>query len=114
MDEGATYFFSRMNFLEIIDSGEPNSPTFYIIEGWIVNTFGRTELSIKFLPLLSYALCVPFTYLAAKELYGNIPASVASSALVLFSPVMIWYAQEARGFSCVAWDLKMPLIPFFL
>ena len=102
MDEGATYFFSRMNFLEIIDSGEPNSPTFYIIEGWIVNTFGRTELSIKFLPLITYALCVPFTYLAAKELYGNIPASVASPSLVLFSPVMIWYAQEARGFSCVA------------
>ena len=102
MDEGATYFFSRMDFLGIVDSGEPNSPTFYLIEGWIVNTFGRTELSIKFLPIVSYALCVPFTYLATKELYGNIPACLTSSALVLMSPVMIWYAQEARGFSCAA------------
>ena len=100
MDEGATYFFSRMSFIEIIDYGEPNSPLFYNLEGWICDTFGKSELTIKFLPALFGALCVPLTYLASRELTGSESCALVSASLVLFSPVMISYAQIARGFSC--------------
>lgn len=102
MDEGATYFFSRMSIMEIIDYGEPNSPLFYKLEGWMCDIFGNTELSIKFLPALFGAFCIPFTYLASKELTGNESCALISASLVLLSPVMISYAQDARGFSCAA------------
>ncbi len=102
MDEGATYFFSRMSFMEIIDYGEPNSPLFYNLEGWICDTFGKSELTIKFLPAIFGAFCVPLAYLASKELFGSLPSAIVSATLVLLSPALISFAQDARGFSCAA------------
>ena len=97
-DEFGTHFFSKWNFDDIAKT-DNNSPTYYLLEGWIVKTFGKTELSIKFVSALFGALCVPLMYLISEKLFSSKKVAFVTSLLTLLSPVLIFYSQEARGFS---------------
>lgn len=102
MDEGATYLYSQKSFLETLLSREPNSPSYYVVEGWILAIFGKTNIAIKGLSAVCGALCGVFTYLASRDIFHSRCAAITAAVMVVLSPVMIWYGQEARGFSCVA------------
>lgn len=102
MDEGATYTLSQWSFSEIVDYGEPNSPTYYLLEGAIVDLFGNSNLSIKALSAVFGALCVVFTYLAARDMFKSRAPALVAAAMAVCSPLLMNYSQEARGFECAA------------
>lgn len=97
-DEFGTHFFGKWTFSDIART-DNNSPTYYLLEGWIVKTFGKTELSIKFLSAFFGALMVPLMFLIAEKMFGSKGFSILVTSICLASPLLIHYSQEARAFS---------------
>ncbi|MCK4809538.1 MAG: glycosyltransferase family 39 protein [Candidatus Omnitrophica bacterium] len=78
-----------------------NPPLYYIIlAGW-VKIFGFSEVSLRFPSLLFSLACVPAIYLLGKELF-NKSAGIFASLITALSPFQLWYAQEARSYSLLA------------
>ncbi len=110
-DEFGTHFFGRWSFSDIVE-WDNNSPSYYLLEGWIVRTFGKTEFVIKFISAFAGALTVPLMYLIARKMFDSIPSAVMASMLTLMSPIMVLYSQEARAFSFGMFFLLCALYAF--
>jgi mannosyltransferase len=74
-------------------------PLHFILQGFWIR-FGETEFWLRLLPALFGAAAIPLLYVFAKKLAGK-EAAITSIGLAAFSPLLIWYSQEARPYSFV-------------
>lgn len=88
--------FGRM--LGEIPKTESTPPVYYAL-AWIwTRVFGSSEFGLRSLSALAGALTVTLGYGLATRL-GGLRAGLVAGVLLAFSPLMIWYSQEARAYS---------------
>jgi 4-amino-4-deoxy-L-arabinose transferase-like glycosyltransferase len=77
---------------------EVNFPLYTTLLHFWMKPFGISEFSSRFLSLIFGVLSVMIIYLLAKRLFSE-RAAVISALFMCFSPIMIYYSQEARSYS---------------
>ncbi len=76
-------------------------PPLHHLALWVtVRVFGDGELAVRLPSLIAGTLVIPAMYLLGKELYDRRTGLVAA-AFGAASPLLIWYAQEARMYAFV-------------
>ena len=98
-DEGATYYYSHLILDEYLHAGEPNSPVYYLMQGYVIDGLGHSEFAVRVLSAIAGALSVPLIYVLSQKLFSNRYVSVFTAALLLISPMAIEYSQEGRGYA---------------
>lgn len=80
----------------------PNNHIFHTLLVYVVyHLFGKTPLLIRLPAFFSGWLLIPLVFLLGKRLY-NERAALLASGLTAFSPFLIDYASNARGYSILA------------
>ncbi len=80
----------------------PNNHIFHTLLVFVIyHLFGKTPLLIRLPAFLSGWLLIPLVFLLGKRLY-NEHAGLLAAGLTAFSPFLIDYASNARGYSILA------------
>jgi hypothetical protein len=88
-------FWHAMNVVGFSES----APPLYYVLGWLwVQVAGTGEFGLRSLSALAGIATVPVAYLLGLELRGR-RAGILAAALVAVNPMLVWYSQEARGYS---------------
>jgi len=81
-----------------IPSSEASPPLYYVIAWVWTRVFGHSEVGIRSLSAVLGTATIPVAWWAARTLVSR-SVALATAALVAFSPEMVWYSQEARGYA---------------
>ncbi len=104
LDEAYTEHLVHLGFgsmLSSIPKSESTPPLYYVIAwGW-THLFGYSEFALRSVSALAGAATVAVGYLLADRLGGRRAAWIAG-LLLAFSPLLIWFSQEARAYSLAA------------
>jgi len=73
-------------------------PLYHILNNLFCRLFGYSEWSFRMPSAIYGTIAVILVYIIARALKGNITA-LFSAVLMAFSPVHVWYSQEARMYS---------------
>ncbi len=79
---------------------ETHHPPLHFILQRFWMRFGESEIWLRMLPALFGASAIPLIYIFIKKL-GRKDAAITAMGLVAFSPLLIWYSQEARPYSFI-------------
>jgi uncharacterized membrane protein len=113
LDEISTYTYSTGTFeamWTMMTTGTDYSPPlFFFLEHFVLEWFGKGELTIRVLPALFGTLTVPAMYYVGKEFWDK-NVGVLAAGLVAFSPFLIYYSQDARTYSMA---LLLVIIGFY-
>jgi 4-amino-4-deoxy-L-arabinose transferase-like glycosyltransferase len=90
-------FFHAM---EAVGFSESAPPLYYTLAWVWTQLTGTGEFGLRSLSALAGVATVPVAYLLGLELRGR-RAGIAAAALVAVNPMLLWYAQEARGYALV-------------
>ena len=101
IDEGSTFFYSHYTWDQFVDAHEPNSPIYYMMEGYVLDFLGTNEFGLRFTSAITGALVIPLAYLLTRRLLGNYTISLLTAIVFVISPSCLYYSQEARAFSIV-------------
>lgn len=96
-DEAWTLYLINQPFFAI-PRIDVHPPLFYWLEMAAVNFLGTSEFSLRLLPAIFGTLTVPAVYSLGKTVM-NWKAGLIAAILVMISPVMIHYSQDARCYS---------------
>ncbi len=113
-DEGFTVQIARHSFggiLSAVSHTESTPPLYYYLAWAWRHVFGTGEAGMRSLPALFGTATVPASYAAARELFSR-HVGLLSAALVAFSPLLIWYSQNARAYALLALLLVLGLWMF--
>lgn len=92
---------SSINIQEYLVKGIflDTSPPLYqlVLHGWIA-LFGSGITSVRLVSVLCGAGAIPLIYCIARYCYDK-KTAVVSALLLTFSPLHVWYSQEARSYS---------------
>jgi mannosyltransferase len=76
-----------------------SAPPLYYALAWVWTQFtGTGEFGLRAFSALAGVATIPVAYLLAAELRDR-RAGVVAAALVAVNPMLLWYSQEARGYS---------------
>ena len=103
--------FSPGPMLTLIKHYESTPPLFYCVAWVWARIFGFSEFGLRSLSALVGVLAVPVAYGAAAKLISR-RAGVIAAALTTFSPLLIWYSQEARAYEFVVLLTGLSLLTF--
>jgi mannosyltransferase len=79
---------------------EPNPPLYWLVlKGWMALA-GRSELASRWPSVLAGVLTAALTYRLGRALVGA-KVGLIAALLTACSPLLIWYAQDARVYSLV-------------
>lgn len=92
--------FSPGQMLGLIPKSESTPPLYYCVVWVWSRLFGDTEAGLRSFSALCGVLVVPVAYGIGRTLSTRRTALVLA-ALVAFSPLLIWYSQEARSYELV-------------
>ena len=95
---------------EVLDTQAQPPPYFVAAWAW-VRVFGDGEFGLRSLSALFGTLTVPVVWAAAMHVAGR-RAAIVAAALTALSPPLIWYSQEARGYSLVTLLAAVSLLYF--
>lgn len=100
-DEGQTVDVLRAGLGDLLGTAVPdtqNFPPLYFVLAWVwTKVFGLGEVGLRSLSALSGTLAVAAVYFAGAALASR-RAGLAAAALAAFSPLLVWYSQEARPY----------------
>jgi hypothetical protein len=86
------------HMLHEVKASESNPPLYYALAwGW-TRAFGRDEVGIRSLSALLGTLTVPLGYPIGRQLASR-RVGLILTGLLAFSPMLIWYSQEARSYA---------------
>lgn len=80
---------------------EANPPGYYVVEWMWTRLAGTSEIALRFPSALCGIALVPVAYLVGQRLVSRRTGWVLA-ALVAVNPLLVYYSQEARGYSAVA------------
>lgn len=102
IDEKASINFARMNFFDIIKGPDlAHPPGYHLILHYWLGLAGDTEFSARALAAIFAILSVGVIFLLGRELFSDLVGIIASY-LMAFSSFFIYYAQEARTYTLLA------------
>jgi uncharacterized membrane protein len=103
-DEAATVGLVRRSLgsmLAAIPNKERTPPVYYVTAWVWSRVFGTSEVGLRSLSAVFGMLSVLCAYAIAKRVASQ-RAGVVAAALVAVSPILVWYSQEARSYSMLA------------
>ncbi|MBV8733695.1 MAG: glycosyltransferase family 39 protein [Solirubrobacterales bacterium] len=103
--------FSPGPMLTLIKHYESTPPLYYCVAWVWARIFGFGEGGLRSLSAFCGVLAVPVAYGAAAKLISR-RAGVIAAALTTFSPLLIWYSQEARAYELVVLLTGLSLLTF--
>ena len=87
-------------------------PVYFLLLRLTTQLFGESEFALRFLSLAFAVLAVPLLYATARRLIPRgIAAGLIAAALGALSPMYLWYGQEARMYTMLAF---LSLLSFYL
>jgi mannosyltransferase len=89
------------DLFRVVAQQEANPPLFYLLEWAWTRVAGASEVALRLPSALFGIALVPVGYAIGKRLAGERTA-VALAALIAVHPLLVYYSQEARGYSAVA------------
>jgi len=91
---------SLSDMMENLQYGDRHPPLHHVVLWLTVKAFGDGELAIRLPSLIAGTLVIPALFMLGRELYDRRTGLVAA-AFGAASPLLIWYAQEARMYAFV-------------
>ena len=111
-DEGLSLFFSRLSYFEqarfAVLLADTNPPVYRMLLGIWTASVGSSAWATRLLSVFAGVVLVALTYRLAMELTRGTPVrnqfrvGLSAAALAVVSPMLIYFAQEAKGYSLVA------------
>ncbi len=84
--------------MDVVGFSESAPPLYYVLAWLWVQVAGTGEFGLRSLSALAGIATVPVLYLIGVELRGK-RAGILAAALAAVNPMLVWYSQEARGYS---------------
>jgi 4-amino-4-deoxy-L-arabinose transferase-like glycosyltransferase len=84
--------------MEAVGFSESAPPLYYVLAWPWTQLTGTGEVGLRSLSAAAGVATVPVAYLLGAELRGR-RAGLVAAALVAVNPMLLWYSQEARGYS---------------
>ncbi|NJN96793.1 MAG: phospholipid carrier-dependent glycosyltransferase [Anaerolineales bacterium] len=113
-DEGVTWLLSQKPPGELLQwtAADIQPPLYYLLMWETDALFGSREWALRFPSVIFGVLTVPLLYILARRLF---PASrqrltsppLLAAALLAISPVMVYYAQEARMYTLLVFEVTL-------
>jgi 4-amino-4-deoxy-L-arabinose transferase-like glycosyltransferase len=101
LDEAVTHNLVTRSLTGMLGAlpGSESTPPLYYVLAWIwVRVFGAGEVGLRSLSaLIGTATIVVLAAIAVR--LGGRRAALAAAAVAAFSPLLIWYSQEARAYA---------------
>jgi mannosyltransferase len=73
-------------------------PLYFFILSFTVRLMGDSEFALRFPSLAFAVLCAALLYVWGKRMFG-LEAGLLAALMGAFSPLYLWYAQEARPYT---------------
>lgn len=110
LDEAFSVFMSHLGIGEIIQatSVDNHPPLYYIILRAWTTIFGSSETDVRMLSFLFGIALIPLTYILGKRLFSG-KVGIMGALFVTFSPILVWYSQEARSYTMLAFLCMLSL-----
>jgi mannosyltransferase len=99
-DESVTVRLVRSSLYSMLHQlpGSESTPPLYYGVAWVwAHVFGTGEVALRSLSALFGTATIPVAAALGRKLVSN-RAGVLTAALVAFSPLLVWYSQEARAY----------------
>jgi mannosyltransferase len=94
--------------LSTLTKPKENGPLYFLLlKPWITLT-GDSEFSVRFLSLTFGVLAVPLVYALGRRWLSPL-GSVLGALLMVFSPYLIWYSQEAKMYTLITFLTMLSL-----
>jgi mannosyltransferase len=87
--------------MEAVGFSESAPPLYYALAWLWTQLTGTGELGLRSLSAVAGVATVPVAYLLGAELHDR-RTGIVVAALVAVNPMLLWYSQEARGYSLLA------------
>ena len=103
LDEAISIHQANLSFHDMFENlqyGDRHPPLHHMALWLTVRAFGDGELAVRLPSLIAGTLVIPALYLLGRELYDRRTGLVAATFGTV-SPLLIWYAQEARMYAFV-------------
>jgi hypothetical protein len=103
LDEAISIHQANLSFHDMFENlqyGDRHPPLHHVVLWLTVRAIGDGELAVRLPSLIAGTLVIPALYLLGRELYDRRTGLVAA-AFGAASPLLIWYAQEARMYAFV-------------
>jgi hypothetical protein len=101
-DELSTYWIISTNGLggvvSTVHTDAEITPPLFFIAAWLTTQIDLTPELFRLPSLVAGAATVPLVYLLGLRTVGR-PAALVAGALAAFSPFLIYYSAEARGYA---------------
>src|SRR5436305_13618685 len=113
LDEVATVNLVHKGFgsmLSGISAGVSTPPLYYMLAWLWAKLFGTGEAGLRSLSALLGTALVPAAYAVAARI-ADARAGVTLAALAAFSPLLVWYSQEARPYILLALPAALAFVP---
>jgi hypothetical protein len=113
-DEANTALLVRLSpgkMLGLLPQTESTPPLYYCVAWVWARIFGFGEAGLRSLSAVCGVLTVPVAYAAVAKLISRRVGLIAA-ALVVTSPILIWYSQEARSYEMVVFLAACTLLTF--
>jgi uncharacterized membrane protein len=91
--------FSPGRMLGLLPQSESTPPLYYCVAWVWARLWGDGEAGLRSLSAVAGVLVVPVAYGAGARLMSR-RAGLVAAVLTACSPLLIWYSQEARSYSC--------------
>lgn len=105
-DEGLSLFFARLDYAAnaqiAVTLADTNPPIYRLLLGVWLNLVGWSAWTARLFSVLPGVVLVAIAYRLARELKFPRERALTAMALCAASPMLVYYAQEAKGYSLVA------------
>ncbi|MBM4421887.1 MAG: hypothetical protein FJ030_00680 [Chloroflexi bacterium] len=105
-DEGLSLFFARLNYIEnarmAVILADTNPPVYRLLLGAWVGMVGSSAFTTRLFSVLPGVILVAIVHRLGRALRLSRTTSLMAMVLCAASPMLIYYSQEAKGYSLVA------------
>jgi mannosyltransferase len=111
LDEAFSIWLAKQNvaaMLHWIVQIDQHPPLYYLLLHYWVALNGDTISSVRMLSAIFGAATIPFIYLIGKRMSGTM-TGLAAAALLVFSPFNIYYAQDTRMYTLLAFNASVAI-----
>ena len=98
LDEAYSIYHSHQNFMHVISFKDLSPPLYYVLLHFWIKLTGTSAFSVRLLSVFSGTASVFIIYLLGSHIF-NKKVGIYSALLVSFSPLHIYFSQEARTYS---------------
>jgi 4-amino-4-deoxy-L-arabinose transferase-like glycosyltransferase len=82
-----------------IAANDTQPPLHMLILHFWEKVFGFSEFSVRFVSLIFGMIALYFIFLISKKVFLNRKLVILSTSIAAFSPLLVYYSQEARAYS---------------